>query len=79
MSDRTNPSGCKIKINIAILITMIGTIRVVYTTVRALLEPDQANPSSKNVKTTDLYLPCPTGRFSVQYQGSAGILADAEA
>ena len=63
----------------AILITLIGTIQVVYTTARALLEPDQVNPSGKNVKITELYLPCSTGRFSVQYWGSGGILADAEA
>ena len=44
-----------------------------------LLEPDRANPSGKNVKITELYLPCPPGRFSIQYQGFAGILADAEA
>ena len=63
----------------AILITLIGTIRAVYTTAQALLEPDRVNTSGKNVKITELHLPCPTGRFYVQYQGSAGILADAEA
>ena len=52
---------------------------MVYTTAQALLEPDLANLSGKSVKITELYLPCPTGRFSIQYQGSAGILADAEA
>ena len=42
-------------------------IQAVYTTGRALLEPDRANLSSKTEKLCELYLPCPAGRFSFQY------------
>ena len=50
---------------------------MVYTTDPALLEPDQV--SGKTVKIPELYLPCPNGKFSIQYRGSAGNLAKAEA